>query len=408
MYHFEKYINQDNKNMFKQFSIDGGVTAPSGFYADGIHAGLKKNELLDMAFIYTPKVANIGSIFTSNRFQASPLRHFQKHNIKQTNFILINSRNANAMTGKKGIEDIETLFGHLSQKLPIINPVMSSTGVIGVYLPLEKLIAGAEKFDLNIKNGDRAAQAIMTTDAYKKEIAIRVELEDGRTYSVGGMAKGAGMINPAMATMLAFITTDLEISTDELNRLLRKHSRTTFNAISVDGDTSTNDTVFAIANGEAGFYDEVSFDSTLEMVMKYLALQIVADGEGAKKLVSFHVRGAKSDNDAEKIAKTLGDSLLIKTALFGEDPNWGRIAMGIGASGVEVSEETLTIAYEDVKVFENGLNLFNREIEEKAYAIMRRKEFTIYCYLGLGNGEFKSYACDLGYEYVKINADYRT
>lgn len=394
--------------MFKQFSIDGGVTAPSGFYADGIHAGLKKNALLDMAFIYSPKIANIGAIFTSNRFQAGPLRHFQKHNIRETNFILINSRNANAMTGSKGIADIESLFDHLSKKINLHNPVMSSTGVIGVYLPLEKLIAGAEQFDLTAKNGDRAARAIMTTDAYKKEIAIRVELENGKSYSVGGMAKGAGMINPAMATMLCFITTDLEVSSDDLTRLLRKNTRTTFNAISVDGDTSTNDTVFAIANGEAGFYDEESFDSTLQMIMKYLALQIVADGEGAKKLVSFHVRGAKSEADAEKIAKTLGDSLLIKTALFGEDPNWGRIAMGIGASGVEVSEEKLSIAYEDVKVFENGLNLFNAEIEARAYAIMKRKEFTIYCDLGLGDGEFKSYACDLGYEYVKINADYRT
>lgn len=394
--------------MFKQFSINGGVTAPEGFFADGIHAGLKKDGLLDLAFIYSEKMANIGAIFTSNKFQAAPLKHFQKNGIRETNFILINSKNANAMTGKKGIEDIDYLFSQISKEFPIKNPVMSSTGVIGVHLPIDKLVNGAKKFDLTLKNGSKSAEAIMTTDAYKKEIAIQVELPDGRSYRVGGMAKGAGMINPSMATMLAFITTDLKIDSEIITSLLKDLTRTTFNAISVDGDTSTNDTVFLLANGEKDFYDEVSFRETLFMVMKHLALEIVRDGEGAKKMVSFHVRGAKTDAEAEKVAKTLGDSLLVKTALFGEDPNWGRIAAGIGASGAEVSEDSLTISFENIKVFENGENLFNSEVEERAYKIMKQKEFTIYCDLGIGSGEFKSYACDLGYEYVKINADYRT
>ncbi len=394
--------------MFKQFSINGGVTAPEGFFADGVSAGLKKDEQLDLAFIYSDKVANVGAIFTSNRFQAAPLKHFQREDIKETNFLLINSKNANAMTGEKGIEDIETIFSSLSQKLPIKNPIMSSTGVIGVHLPTDKIIAGAEKFDLNSKNGEMASKAIMTTDAYPKEIAVKVELPDGRTYSVGGMAKGAGMINPSMATMLAFITTDLQIDSETIKSLLQETTRTTFNAISVDGDTSTNDSVFLLANGKKEFYDEISFKATLQMVMKYLALQIVKDGEGAKKMVSFHVTGAKSDSDAEKVAKTLGDSLLVKTALFGEDPNWGRIAMGVGASGVEVDETRLTISYEDVTVLKDGENLFDDEVEQRAYKVMSRPEFTVYCDLGIGDGSFKSYACDLGYEYVKINADYRT
>jgi glutamate N-acetyltransferase/amino-acid N-acetyltransferase len=394
--------------VFKQFSINGGVTAPEGFFADGVSAGLKKDEQLDLAFIYSDKVANVGAIFTSNRFQAAPLKHFQREDIKETNFLLINSKNANAMTGEKGIEDIETIFSSLSQKLPIKNPIMSSTGVIGVHLPTDKIIAGAEKFDLNSKNGEMASKAIMTTDAYPKEIAVKVELPDGRTYSVGGMAKGAGMINPSMATMLAFITTDLQIDSETIKSLLQETTRTTFNAISVDGDTSTNDSVFLLANGKKEFYDEISFKATLQMVMKYLALQIVKDGEGAKKMVSFHVTGAKSDSDAEKVAKTLGDSLLVKTALFGEDPNWGRIAMGVGASGVEVDETKLTISYEDVTVLKDGENLFDDEVEQRAYKVMSRPEFTVYCDLGIGDGSFKSYACDLGYEYVKINADYRT
>jgi len=393
--------------MFKQFSVSGGVTAPDGFFSDGVKAGLKK-DTLDLAFIYSEKVSNIGAIFTSNKFQASPLKHFQKNNIEETNFILINSKNANAMTGEKGIEDIENIFSRISKTLPIVNPIMSSTGVIGVFLPVDKIVSGALKFDLKSKNNDNSSKAIMTTDAYQKQIAIKVELADGRTYSIGGMAKGAGMINPSMATMLAFITTDLKIETDVIQQLLKEITKTTFNAISVDGDTSTNDTVFLMANGEKDFYDEISFKESLKTVMKYLALEIVRDGEGAKKVVSFKITGAKNNEDAEKVAKTLGDSLLVKTALFGEDPNWGRIAMAIGASGVDVFEEKLVISYEDLKVFNKGVNLFTPEIEEKAYKIMAKKEFIINCDLGLGKGSFQSYACDLGYEYVKINADYRT
>jgi len=393
--------------MFKEFMIQGGVTAPKGFYSDGVKAGLKNNTL-DLAFIYSKKVSNIGAVFTSNKFQASPLKHFQKNKIRKSNFILINSKNANAMTGKQGLKDIEIIFDNLSQKFDLVNPVMSSTGVIGVPLPIQKIISGAKKFDLSLKKNLNSRQAIMTTDAYPKEIAFKVELSDGRTYSIGGMAKGAGMINPSMATMLAFITTDLKISTSEIQKLLKKTSKTTFNAISVDGDTSTNDSVFLMANGEKDFYDEVSFSKVLKKVMKHLALEIVRDGEGAKKMVTFKISGAKSDKDAEKVAKTLSNSLLVKTALFGEDPNWGRIAMSIGASGVSVSEEKLVISYENLKVFNQGKNLFTPKVEKEAYKILAKNEFTINCDLGFGKGKFESFGCDLGYEYVKINADYRT
>jgi len=393
--------------MFKQFFVKGGVTAPTGFFADARKIGLKKDDF-DLSFIYSEKIANVGAIFTSNKFLASPILHFKKHKIEKTNFILINSKNANAMRGQEGVSDIEKIFDVLNTKLPITNPIMSSTGVIGEPLPVEKIIDGALKFNLTNKNNLNAARGIMTTDTYPKEIAVKVQLEDGREYFVGGMAKGAGMINPSMATMLAFITTDLKIPTEKINELLRELTKTTFNAISVDGDTSTNDSVFLLANGEKDFYDEVSFKATLEIVMKHLALEIVRDGEGATKLVSFRITGAKTNEDAEKVAKKLADSLLVKTAFFGQDPNWGRIAMAIGASGVSVSEEKLSIYYNDLPIFVQGKNLWNDEVEEQAFEIMKNKQFVINCDLGLGDGSFTSYSSDIGYKYVQINSEYRS
>jgi glutamate N-acetyltransferase/amino-acid N-acetyltransferase len=393
--------------MFKQFFVKGGVTAPTGFFADAEKMGLKKDDF-DLSFIYSEKIANVGAIFTSNKFLASPILHFKKHKIEKTNFILINSKNANAMRGQEGVSDIEKIFDILKTKLPITNPIMSSTGVIGEPLPVKKIIDGALKFNLTNKNSLNAARGIMTTDTYPKEIAVKVQLEDGREYFVGGMAKGAGMINPSMATMLAFITTDLKIPNEKINELLRELTKTTFNAISVDGDTSTNDSVFLLANGEKDFYDEVSFKATLEIVMKHLALEIVRDGEGATKLVSFRITGAKTNEDAEKIAKKLADSILVKTAFFGQDPNWGRIAMAIGASGVSVSEEKLSIYYNDLPIFVQGKNLWNDEVEEKAFEIMKNKQFVINCNLGLGDGSFTSYSSDIGYKYVQINSEYRS
>jgi glutamate N-acetyltransferase/amino-acid N-acetyltransferase len=394
--------------MYKIVEVSGGVTAPEGFCADGVHSGLKAENGLDTGFIYSKNISNIGAVFTTNRMTASPIMHFRRDHIKSSNFILVNSKNANAMTGVAGLRDIDEILGELSNKFPIENPIMSSTGVIGVRLPKEKIINGAKSFKLSSKNSENFSKAIMTTDAYRKEIAFKVELENGDSYSIGGVAKGAGMINPSMATMLAFITTDLKIDSETLNSLLKESVKTTFNAISVDGDTSTNDSVFLMANGEKEFYHEESFKEALHKVMKHLALQIVADGEGAKKLVSFNITGAKSDEEAEIVAKKLGDSLLVKTALFGEDPNWGRIASTVGASGVEAYEDKLKISYEDIAVYDRGENLFTAEIEQKAYEIMKGKEFTVNCDLGVGSGKFQSYACDLGYEYVKINADYRT
>jgi len=393
--------------MYKITSNSEGVCAPLGFYADGIAAGLKAKGAKDMAFVYSDTVCALASVLTTNKMAAAPIHHAK--GVKQTNFVMINSKNANAMTGKPGLADLEEILESVKEeKGGLINPLMSSTGVIGVRLPKEKIIAGTKQFDLTVKNPHAAAEAIMTTDRFSKEIAVDVELEDGKTFTIGAMAKGAGMINPAMATMLCYITTDAQINYITMQEILTRVNAKTFNAASVDGDTSTNDTVFLMANGRAACHDDEAFEEALFMVMDFLAKELVRDGEGATKLVTYHVTGAYSNAEAEKVAKALSNSLLIKTALFGEDPNWGRIAMSVGASGAACDEEKLTISYEDVVLFKQGENLFNDEIEVKAAEIMKRDAFTINVDLGIGGGSFRAYGCDLGNEYVKINADYRT
>ena len=383
-----------------------GVCASEGFFADGISAGLKKEGAKDMAFIYSEDECEVASVFTTNKMCAAPIRHFREMGDVKSNFIIINSKNANAMTGKAGIEDIKEVLSNAPKSVK--NPIMSSTGVIGVRLPKAKIIEGMKLFDLSKKDSSSASKAIMTTDTFPKEISFNVKLDDGSSFNIGAIAKGAGMINPAMATMLCFITTDAKVSRAEMQEILDEVVKTTFNAISVDGDTSTNDTVLLLANGRSGAYNKEAFKEALFKVMHFLALEMVRDGEGATKLVTYKVSGAKDDRDAEIAAKALSDSLLVKTALFGEDPNWGRIASTIGASGVEAYEEKLKISFDNLCVYDRGEILFDAEMEKKCAVIMQHQKFTISCDLGLGEGSFKAYGCDLGHEYVKINADYRT
>lgn len=392
--------------MYNIVYVDSGVCASEGFFSDGVSAGLKPNGANDMAFIYSDMACEIASVFTTNKMTAAPIRHFRAKGDFKTNFVLINSKNANAMTGKMGIEDIDEILVNCDKK--VINPVMSSTGVIGVRLPKEKLIDGMKLFDLTQKNPHAAAKAIMTTDTFSKEIAFKVNLEDGSSFNIGAMAKGAGMINPAMATMLCFITTDADVSKAEMQEILEIVTKTTFNAASVDGDTSTNDTVMLLSNASSGVFNRDAFKEALFKVMHFLALEMVRDGEGATKLVTYNITGAKDDREAEVVAKALSDSLLVKTALFGEDPNWGRVASTVGASGVECDEETLKISFDNLCVYDCGKLYFDEEMEQKAAIVMGHKKFTISCDLGIADGSFKAYGCDLGYEYVKINADYRT
>ena len=395
--------------MYKMERIEGGVCAAEGFRADGVSIGLKPNGAKDMAFIHSDALCEVASLFTTNKMTAAPIRHFRAKGEFRTNFVLINAKNANAMTGHTGIDDIDEVLGAASQRFPqIVDPVMSSTGVIGVRLPKAKLIAGLEQLDLTRRDGDAASRAIMTTDTFPKTIAYEVTLSDGGSFRIGAMAKGAGMINPAMATMLCFITTDAAADAATMQLILDESVATTFNAASVDGDTSTNDTVMLLSNGRSGAFDHEAFKEALHAIMLHLAKQMVKDGEGATKLVTYRVTGAENNRDAEIAAKALSDSLLMKTALFGEDPNWGRVASTIGASGVLCGEEYLTIAFDDVCVYRKGEILFDAETEVKAAAVMKKPEFTIHCDLGLQDGSFTAYGCDLGHEYVKINADYRT
>ncbi len=395
--------------MYNLKKIDGGVCASDGFFADGVSAGLKPDGAKDMAFIYSDVECEIASVFTTNKMTAAPIRHFRRYGDFKTNFIVINSKNANAMTGKAGIEDIDEILSEVSKNNPQIkNPVMSSTGVIGVRVPKEKLIAGTKLFDLTKKDSTSASKAIMTTDSFNKQISYRVELEDGSSFNIGAIAKGAGMINPAMATMLCFITTDAKVSKSEMQKILDEITKTTFNAASVDGDTSTNDTVILLSSAKSGAYNADAFRDALHKIMLFLATEMVRDGEGATKLVTYKITGAKDDKEAEKVAKALSDSLLMKTALYGEDPNWGRVASTVGASGVECDEATLKISFDKCCVYDRGEIYFDEEMEKKSAEVMKKDRFSISCDLGVSDGSFTAYGCDLGYEYVKINADYRT
>ena len=248
----------------------------------------------------------------------------------------------------------------------------------------------------------------MTTDSFKKELCFKVILEDGSCFHIAAICKGAGMINPAMATMLCFILTDANIPKADMDELLLPAIEHSFNAVSVDGDTSTNDTVLLLSSKQSGVYHKEAFNEALRLITKELSLMLVRDGEGSTKVVAFEVSGAKSVAEAEKAAKALSNSLLVKTALFGEDPNWGRIASTIGASGINCSEETLVIHYDDVLIYSKEQRSLDAEAEKKAAAVMKKDSFRIHCELGIGEASFTAYGCDLGHKYVEINADYRT
>ena len=387
-----------------------GIGDLEGVFCGGVYAGLRDDPTHpDLAFIRTKTPALLSAVFTANRFAAAPIKHFQAiGETFESNFILINAKNANAMTGKRGIEDIDTILAALSKKITLTNAVMSSTGVIGYRLPTQKIVTALEKFDFDAKDTLSAAKAIMTTDKYPKQSAVKVTLDNGNSFRIAAIAKGAGMINPQMATMLAFIVTDAAVPKAQMRPHLQTGADYSFNRISVDGDMSTNDTAMLLSTGTSGVYEQEAFEAGLKEVMFDLAIQILRDGEGATKSGAFKVKGAKDDLEAKRVAEALSNSLLVKTALFGEDPNWGRIASTIGAANVECNEESLRIRYDDLIVYDNEHPELDSEHEEKAYKIMQQSHFTITCDLGIGDGSYTTYGCDLGYEYVKINAEYRS
>ncbi|MDR1460914.1 MAG: bifunctional glutamate N-acetyltransferase/amino-acid acetyltransferase ArgJ [Campylobacteraceae bacterium] len=395
--------------MFDILPLKGGLDNVEGFFSGGISVGLKPNNKRDVAFIRSDALCDVGAIFTSNKFQAAPIRHFKRYGETfQTNFVLINSKNANAMTGKEGIDDIDEVFSYIPNSLHVQNPVMSSTGVIGYRLDIKKIAKSFELFDFYTKDSNAAAEAIMTTDRFKKEICVKVDVEGKGSFHIGAIAKGAGMINPSLATMLCFIVTDANIPKGLINALLEDAAQESFNAISVDGDTSTNDTMMLLSSAKSGVWDKEAFSEALKFVAKHLALEMVRDGEGSKKVVAFEVKNAKTLDEAKKAAKALSNSLLVKTAIFGEDPNWGRIASTIGASGVICKEESLIIYYDDVLVYSPQKKQLDKESEAAANKVMKKDSFKIVCDLGVGDKNYTAYGCDLGHEYVNINADYRS
>jgi len=398
--------------------IEGGVTAPQGFLAQGVCAEIKYKNRRDVAVIYSAVPCSAAAVYTTNVVHAACLDVCKKHlESGRAQAIVVNSGNANACTGEQGLANaIETaVYAAELLKVEPQDVLVASTGVIGVQLPLERVLNGVKQAisTLTPEGSGNAAMAIMTTDLVKKEIAVQFELQ-GRTVTIGAIAKGSGMIHPNMATMLAFITTDANIEPDCLNRLLKSSVDISYNMISVDGDTSTNDMVAILANGLAAnpvIDDENSpdyetFKAALDYVNTTLAKKIARDGEGANHLVEVQVVGAQDQNTARTIARSITASNLTKAAIFGHDANWGRILAAAGYSGAVFDPSRVDIYLGREKVCENGMGVsFD---EEKARKELERENVTITLDLKSGDSQAIAWGCDLSYDYVKINADYRT
>lgn len=391
-----------------------------GFLSSAVAAGMKYTNRLDLGLIYSTTPVVTAGVFTTSQVKAAPVVldiERLKHEGK-AQAILVNSGCANACTGKQGMASAQKTSALLAQALNIPDNMvqLASTGVIGAQLKMSAFEENMQRLvdGLGPENFDDVAKAIMTTDTVPKMVTRAVMI--GNTeVTLLGMAKGAGMIMPNMATMLAFVLTDAQIGFPELHRALVNGVERTFNRITVDGDTSTNDMVLVMASGEAknAWLDEDSaaeleiFRDGLESVLKDLALMIVADGEGASKCITIRVCGAREDDEAERVARTVANSSLVKTAFFGEDANWGRIMAAMGRSGVRFNPERVDIAFNDVVIVRNGLAV-GPEAEAEATEVLKEKKFNVCIDLKEGNGCEEIYTCDFSIDYVKINADYRS
>lgn len=387
-----------------------------GFVAGAVAAGIKKGGNKDLGMIFSEVPACAAGVFTTNRVQAAPVL-VDKERIKSGHCqaIVANSGNANACTGKRGIEDAQAVARAAAKNLGIPEALVlvASTGVIGQQLNVAAIETAMPKLtgQLNSTGLDDMAKAIMTTDTFPKGVSKQGRVGE-KTFTVAAVAKGAGMILPDMATMLCFVCTDMGASPDLLGRALKDAVTKSFNAITVDGDTSTNDTVLLLANGLSGLHlQEAScsraFQSVLDEVLFTLALQIVRDGEGATKMVSIHVEGASKEEDARRVAYTVANSALVKTALFGEDANWGRVMAAIGRASVPVNPETIDIRFDKVYVVKDGQGC-GKEAEAEAATVLKTDRFTITIDLKMGSGAATVHTCDLSTDYVRINADYRS
>jgi glutamate N-acetyltransferase / amino-acid N-acetyltransferase len=395
-------------------AIKGGITAPQGYLAAGVSAGIKKKGL-DLAVVFSPKPASAAGVFTLNRVQAAPVL-LSKENIKasrgRARAILINSGCANACTGEQGMQDALISARGLASHLNV-DPnqiLVASTGVIGNFLPVPKMLKGISSAvsALNSKGGTAAVRAIMTTDTREKTFAVEGRI-GGKTVRIGGMAKGAGMIHPQMATMLSVITTDMQIAPKELARFLRHATDRTFNCLTVDGDTSTNDTVFVMANGASTVAaidgrSKSFFEQGLTMVCEELAKSIARDGEGATKFVEIVVQGAVDYESARKVAKTIAHSPLVKTALYGEELNWGRILCAVGYSGVPFDPEQVTLSLNGIPIFRNGSPVASTRA--RAEEAIKKRDLQIEVNLTEGRASAKVWTCDFSHDYVNINASY--
>ena len=388
---------------------------PKGFLFNAVSAGIKAPGRLDLGLIFSERPSVAVGTFTTNLVKAAPVLIGQSRlPSSSVRGILVNSGCANACTGSLGLEDAERLLKEAARLLAVEEKELlpASTGVIGERLPLGKMLSVLPELvsGLSAEKVEPLAQAIMTTDTFPK-VAERVLPLGSSEVRLLGIAKGAGMIAPHMATMLAFILTDAQIPAPVWQDLLREAVSLSFNRITVDGDMSTNDTVYALANGASGLslgsQDLAQFSRLLKELCQELAYLIVKDGEGATKTVRIRVCGAEDEEKALTMARTVANSLLVKTAFFGEDPNWGRILAALGRSGVEFDPYQVDLFFDEVCLVKNGLSQ-GKEAEAKAHEIMKKREFTLTILLKRGNADAEVWTSDLSYEYVKINAEYRT
>ncbi|MEB5857248.1 bifunctional glutamate N-acetyltransferase/amino-acid acetyltransferase ArgJ [Enterococcus gallinarum] len=393
--------------------IIGTIVSPKGFYADGIHCGVKKRKA-DLGWLFSEVPASAAAVFTTNQVQAAPVL-VTREQLKTGKLrgVIVNSGNANACTGEQGIADAREMIALAAAKAGVASEevAVASTGIIGRPLPMATIAAGIRQLS-HSGSPTGFQKAILTTDLVEKNQVIQTEIA-GHTVTMAGCAKGSGMIHPNMATMLAFVTTDVAIAPSLLQSLLRKLTEVTFNQITVDGDTSTNDMVLVLANGQAGnppieenTFAYKQFQKMLQTVLTTLAKAIAKDGEGATKLIEAETKGAPTDLAARMISKTIVGSPLVKTAIYGKDPNWGRILCAIGYSGQRIDPANVAIELAAIPVFAGGSPLDYDEtlMEERLTA----SEVKINVILQEGAGRGKAWGCDLTYDYVKINALYHT
>lgn len=403
--------------------IQPKITAPKGFLAQGIHCGIRKAKK-DLAIIFSTVPSICSAVYTQNVVKAPPLLWCEKLTAdnEKIQAIVINSGIANSCTGEKGYNDAVSIAQSTADNLKIDkNSVMvTSTGIIGMYLPMPNILNGIEKISKELSYDDESAkncsQAILTTDTFTKEVSVQIDI-DNVIVTISGIAKGSGMIHPNMATMLNFITTDANITKEMLDKAFKSNIEDTFNMITVDGETSTNDMAVILANAKAQnniIYKEddnfIKFKNALFYVTKELAKDIVKDGEGASKLLECKIKGTKTKNDAKILAKAILNSNLVKTAFFGKDANWGRVISAMGASGVKFNPNNVSIVfksnYGSICLYNNGTPV---QFDEKlALEILEEKEIQILVELKEGTSKITGWGCDLSYDYVKINAEYRS